>query len=75
LKRVLGIFYPKGAYGPSIRFARNHPDLDDERAEKLLAEYTRVSDLGIVIVLVGTLLGAIGFSAASCLLSLLFGWW
>jgi len=59
LKRVLGL-YPTGAYRPSILFARNHPDLNDAKAEELLAEFARASELSALFVLVKERLSAVG---------------
>ena len=52
VKPVFGIFYRKhGEYASSIEFARKHKPLNDSKAEELLANYARISDLGGSIII------------------------
>lgn len=59
IKPLLGFLYPsRGAFTPSIRYARKHEPLDDPVAEELLAEYARFSRWGIVLGIVALVLFA-----------------
>jgi hypothetical protein len=66
VKPVFGIFYRNpGAYSPTIKFAREHKSLKDPVAEKLLADYARISELSVkliggILLLFG--LGVVGFA-------------
>lgn len=46
IKPNLGPFYRRGAFGKSIKYAKDHPPIDDPIAEQLFTDYARISQIG-----------------------------